>query len=67
MLQAGRSRVRVPMGWIFFKFTLSFQLHYGPGVDSASNRKEYQESFWEVKGRSAPKVDNFTALCEPIV
>jgi hypothetical protein len=24
--------------------------HYGPGVDSASNRNEYQESSWGVKG-----------------
>jgi hypothetical protein len=43
---AGRSRVRVPMRWIFS----SFQPHYGPGVDSASNRHEYQESPWGVKG-----------------
>jgi hypothetical protein len=47
MLQAGRSRVRVPMRWIFFS---TFQPHYGPGVDSASNRNEYQESYWGVKG-----------------
>jgi hypothetical protein len=25
-------------------------MHYGPGVDSASNRNEYQESSWGVKG-----------------
>jgi hypothetical protein len=30
----------------FFQFTEHFQLHYGPGVDSASNRNEYQESSW---------------------
>jgi hypothetical protein len=30
---------------VFFQFTKSFQLHYGPGIDSASNRNEYQESF----------------------
>jgi hypothetical protein len=24
----------------------SFQPHYGPGVNSASNRNEYQESSW---------------------
>jgi hypothetical protein len=46
MLQAGRSRVRVPMRWNFS----SLQQHYGPGVDSASNRNEYQESSWGVKG-----------------
>jgi hypothetical protein len=46
MLQAGRSRVRVPMRWILS----SFQPHYGPGVDSASNRNEYQEPSWGEKG-----------------
>jgi hypothetical protein len=51
MLQAGRSRVRIPMRWIFFQFTYSFQPHYGPGVDSASNRNEYQEDSWGVKRR----------------
>jgi len=29
--------------------TQSFQLHYGPGVDRASNRNEYQEYFLGVK------------------
>jgi hypothetical protein len=46
MLQAGRSRVRVPVRWNFS----SFQPHYGSGVDSASNRNEYQEPSWGVKG-----------------
>jgi hypothetical protein len=46
MLQAGRSRVRVPIRWNFS----SFQPHYGPGVDSASNRNKYQEPSWGVKG-----------------
>jgi len=27
----------------------SFQSHYGPGVDSASNRNQYQEYFLGVK------------------
>jgi hypothetical protein len=27
----------------FFQLTYSFQPHYDPGVDSASNRNEYQE------------------------
>jgi hypothetical protein len=35
--------------WIF-QLTQSLQPHYGPGVDSASNRNEYQESFWGLKG-----------------
>jgi hypothetical protein len=46
MLQAGRLRVRIPMRWNFS----SFQPHYGPGVDSASNRNEYQEDSCGVKG-----------------
>jgi hypothetical protein len=49
MLQAGRSRDRVPMKWIF-QFTKSFQPHYDPGIDPSSNRCEYQESSWGVKG-----------------
>ena len=28
-----------------FHLHKSFQSHYGPGVDSASNRNEYQENF----------------------
>jgi hypothetical protein len=40
----------------------------GPWVDSASNRNEYQESSWGVKGgRPARKAGNLTAICEPIV
>jgi hypothetical protein len=37
-----------------FQLTLSFQVHYGPGVDSASNRNEYQESSceWRAVGAS---------------
>jgi hypothetical protein len=38
-----------------------------PGVDSASNRNEYQESFWGGKWRTARKADNLTAICEPTV
>jgi len=33
----------------FFIDRRSFQLHYGPGVNSASNRNEYQEYFLGVK------------------
>jgi hypothetical protein len=42
----------------------SFQLHYGPGVDLASKRNEYQECSWGDKGRPAGKADNFTAICD---
>ena len=33
-----------------FSLTKSFRPHYGPGVDSASNRNEYQGYFLEGKG-----------------
>ena len=37
----------------FFIDIKSFRLHYGPGVDSASNRNEYQEYFLGVKAVGA--------------
>jgi hypothetical protein len=36
-----------------FSFTSSFRPHYGPGIDSASNRNEYQEYFLGVKAAGA--------------
>ena len=33
----------------FFIYVKPFRSHYGPGVDSASNRNEYQEYFVGVK------------------
>jgi hypothetical protein len=38
----------------FFQFTFSFQLHYGPGVYSSSNRNDYKKSsggggIWHIK------------------
>ena len=42
--------VSIPDGASIFFFDIkSFGLHYGPGVDSASNRNEYQEYFLGVK------------------
>jgi hypothetical protein len=49
-----------------FNWCNPFQTHYGPRVDSASNRNEYQKSS-RGKGREARKADNLTAICEPIV
>jgi hypothetical protein len=62
MLQAGRSRVRFPMRSLDFSIYLTFQPpQYVPGVDSVSNRNEYQEFSWQVKvGRPARKADNRT-------
>jgi len=37
----------------FFIDINSFRSHYGPEVDSASNRNEYQENFLEVKAAGA--------------
>jgi hypothetical protein len=41
-LQAGRSQVWFTMGSLRFFIDLMFQPHYGPGVNSASNRNVYQ-------------------------
>ena len=42
--------VSIPAGVSgFFIDKKSFRSHYGPGVDSASNRNEYQEYFLGVK------------------
>jgi len=38
--------------WIFIDIK-SFRSHYGPGVDSAFNRNEYQEYFLGVKAAGA--------------
>jgi hypothetical protein len=52
-----------------FKINL-FQWHYGPEVDSASNRNVYQEYSWGVKGDrrgsltiSAPSVSRLSRRC----
>ena len=37
----------------FFIDVKSFRSHYGSGVDSESNRNEYQEYFLEVKAAGA--------------
>jgi hypothetical protein len=41
-----------PHWWCRWNFSLTspFRTHYGPGVDSASNRNEYQEYFLADKG-----------------
>ena len=36
-----------------FSVTYSFQSHYGPGIDSSSNRNEYQVHFLAVKAAGA--------------
>jgi hypothetical protein len=66
MLQAGQVAGSSP-DEVGFLLTQSLQPQYGPGVDLASNRNEYQESSWGGKGRPARKTDNLPAICEPIV
>ena len=41
----------------------SFWLHYGPGIDSASNRNEYQEYFLEGKGGLCVGLTNLPSSC----
>jgi hypothetical protein len=40
-LQAGRPRIRFPMVSLEFFIDVILPAHYGPGVDSASNRNKY--------------------------
>jgi hypothetical protein len=47
--------------------TYPLQSHYGLGVDSTSNRNEYQESSCGGKERPARKADNLPAIYEPIL
>ena len=54
MLQIGRLLVRSQLVSLeFFIDIKSFRSHYDPGVDSASNRNEYQKYFLMVKAAGA--------------
>ena len=51
--------------WIFF--TLILPAHYGSGVDSASNRNEYQEYFLGGKGGRCVRVTTLPPSCAVIM
>jgi hypothetical protein len=43
----------------FFIDIKSFRSHYGPGVDSACNRNEYQEHLIEVKSGQCVRLQTY--------
>jgi len=47
----------------FFIDIKSFRSHYGPGVDSASNRNEYQEYFLGVKSGWCVRLTTLPPSC----
>jgi hypothetical protein len=48
---------------IYFFSIYSFYLYYGHGIDSVSNRNEYQDSSWEIKhSRSARVTTSLTSV-----
>jgi len=54
VLQIGRSLFRSQLVSMEFSSDIkSFQSHYGPGIDSASSRNEYQEHFLGIKAAGA--------------
>ena len=64
MLQIGRSLVRFQMMSLeFFIDIKSLRSHYGPGVDSASNRNDYQEHFLGGKGGRCARLTILPPSC----
>jgi hypothetical protein len=52
-LQTGRSRVRFPIVSLEFFIDIIVPVALLPGIDSASNRNEYEEYFLGVKAAGA--------------
>jgi len=50
----------------FFLDTKSFRSHYGPGVDSASNRNECQEYFLGVKSGRCVRLTTLSPSCATV-
>jgi len=58
----------IPAGVIgFFIDIKSFRSHYGPGVDSASNRNEYQEHFLGVKSGRCVRLTTLPPTCAVVM
>ena len=51
----------------FFIDIKSFRPHYGPGVDSASNRNEYQEYFLGGKGGQCVRLTTLPPSCAVVM
>jgi len=51
------------MGSLGFFIELIFQLHYGPGVNTASNRNEYQGYLLEGKGSQCKQLTSLPPSC----
>ena len=59
--------VSIPAGVSgFFIDIISFRSHYGPAVDSASNRNEYQEYFMGGKVGRCVRLTNFPPSCDVV-
>ena len=68
MLQIGRSLVRFQLVSLeFFIDIKSFRSHYGPEVDSASNRNEYQEHFLVVKSGRCVRLTTLPPSCAVVM
>ena len=51
----------------YFSLTQSFRSHYGPVVDSASNRNEYQEHFLGVKSGRCVRLTTLSPSCAVVM
>jgi hypothetical protein len=66
MLQAGRSRDRIPMRWIFFNLPNPSRRIMALGLTQPLTEMSTR-NIPGGKGPPARKADNLTAICEPIV
>jgi len=64
MLGVGGGAVRSGkvVGSIYFSLIEFFRPHYGPGIDSAPNRSEYQGYLPKVKARRVHNLTTFLCL-----